>query len=113
MCQFTPAKMGTTVFDPEGVEIDSPHLLMWSVEEPLACPVGSVFDYMGKWFVVQTPTQTFAAHPVAASCSCHCAAMQFTPATLGVLAADGFQTATGGLPSSSGQGVGHGGTVGG
>lgn len=112
-CQFTPAKPGTVAFNPEGVELSSPQLLMWSVDFPLACPVGSVFDFMGQWYVVQTPTETFVAHRIAASCSCHCEAMQFTPETLGVLAADGFQSASSGLSATSGQGVGHGGTGGG
>lgn len=99
-CQFTPARMGTVAWNQSGVQIDSPHLLMWNVEKPLACPVGSVFEFMGEWFAVSTPTQLFTAHPMACSCSAYCERLQYAPEALDIL--EPSKTASG----SSGRTIG-------
>jgi len=83
--QLTPAKSAQAAFDASGVNIDSPQMMIWDVHLPHACPVGSVVEFDGHRYVVRTPTQTFAAHPVAASSSCYLEEMQFTPEGLDVL----------------------------
>ncbi len=115
-CQFTPqTKFGTVVFNPSGVQVTDPWLLMWSVDQPEACPVGTVLAYGGDWYVCVTPTQKFDAHPLAASCSCHFEKMQFIPDALSVMdkTVEGARLSGGKqVTSGSGTGVGGGGVGG-